>query len=164
MKKILRHSVISAAAGALFAFVLPGCGGGDLLSGDNQERAELERGRALWRAAGVRRYAFTADYFAGQGPRTVLRSQALEGMVITSSAQDAASGTERDATELTAVYGTVERMFDAIEDALDDGDLSVDAEYDVARGFPVSISTTTVNPNDTEDSVDFTVTDFDLIN
>lgn len=102
----------------------PDGGGGDL----SAAQADLDEARERWEAAGLSGYTLTYQptCFCPQARWTV----------IVEDGEVADSSVEGDAMQGPPM--TVADMFDAIQQAIDDGVATVSAEYDADLGHPVS--------------------------
>jgi len=145
------------------ALALPGCGGGDLNSGDNREHAELERARVIWHDSGVRSYQFTALSSAEPSPTMRFQSRVLEQKVLSSEVREVPTERLVEAPYLVERYGTIERLFDTIERVFDEEDTRVEVDYDAARGYPTSIRITNTNSDFEDGNGSFFITAFEVL-
>lgn len=136
-----RHSDLRFSGGprrALFVVgfaLVAGCGTTDPGMSDFQE---LVRNRSRWEQTGpdTYRYAVRRDCFCGEAARGPVRVTVIGGSVPERVYVD--SG-EAVPAELTALFPTVDGLFDALVDAYERDAFRVDVEYDPGTGVPVSI-------------------------
>lgn len=144
MRKLLLLMSLALAAG---------CGGG---ASDPSGEA-LTRARTLWQSQGLTRYAYTVRRVAFQAPETLgpWRVEVRNGV----STVTRLDGTTVDPnTEAQSV----EAMFTAVEGALKQSGVSVNATYDPIRGFPQSVA---VDPyaQMADDEWGYQITEFALL-
>jgi len=101
------------------------------------ERARLEQARAVWYAKGLASYRFELTRLCECLPAGRVKVTVEQGVV--SGGEYPESGNPVEPALLTYLP-TVPDLFDLIEAALDQGAVSLAAEYDSRFGFPLHVS------------------------
>ena len=150
----------SAAKLPLLALALlaGACDGGPF--GPSGAEAELRAARARWERQGAADYAYTVrrTCFCGPDVAGPVRVEVRGGRTVSVSPFEGRPLFPGAFDRLD----TVEEMFASVQDAIDAGPYLLDARYDPARGYPVSVAVD-YERNAVDDEGGFVVSDFVLL-
>ena len=131
-----RQRAWGAAALAAASVGLFGC---ESLTGPGAERERLRESRSQWRRQGINSYQMRQGNScfcipAVRGPALVtVRDGVVTSLVLVADGEPVPS-------QFASAYGTVEDLFDRVEDALDQDFDTVMVDYDAQLGRPVRIN------------------------